>query len=222
MCRARTKKICCISYLVEYFLRMETMRDVDLDLRLGLRLKAARQARGLTLDALAERAGVSRAMISRVERAESSPTAALLDRLCAGLGIVLSALFRDAATAAAAPLARHADQPVWTDPGSGYVRRSVSPPGTGSQIDIVEVEMPPGARLLLDAARTTHRLDQQVWVLAGVMEVTLGECTHRLTPGDCLHMLLDGPISYHNPGAEPARYAVVLTGRDGPFLEGRR
>ena len=64
-------------------------------MRLGRRLKATRLMRGLTLEQLAERSGVSRAMISRVERGESSPTAALLDRLCAGLGIVLSALFHD-------------------------------------------------------------------------------------------------------------------------------
>lgn len=198
---------------------METMVDLELDQRLGARIKALRLAGGLTLDQLADRSGVSRAMISRVERAESSPTAALLDRLCVGLGIVLSALFRE--DTQASPLARRADQPVWTDPGSFYVRRSVSPPGTGSAIEIVEVEMPPGGRVLLDAARAAQRLDQQVWVLAGEMVVTLGETAHRLAAGDCLQMLLDGPIAYHNPGALTARYAVVLTGHDRPAFGGR-
>ncbi len=199
---------------------METMHDLELDRRLGARIKALRLASGLTLDQLAERSGVSRAMISRVERGESSPTAALLDRICVGLGIVLSVLFREETQAS--PLARRDEQPVWTDPGSGYVRRSVSPPGTGSAIEIVEVEMPPGGRVLLDAARATQRLDQQIWVLEGEMVVTLGEAAHRLATGDCLQMLLDGAIAYHNPGATPARYAVVLTGRDGPVFEGRR
>jgi transcriptional regulator with XRE-family HTH domain len=190
---------------------MEIDIDLDLDERLGARIKAARQSRGLTLDQLAERSGVSRAMISRVERAESSPTAALLDRLCAGLGIVLSALFRDQRPGDATPLARHAGQPVWTDPGSGYLRRTVSPPGTGSRLEIVEIEMPAGARVLLDAPRAVRRLDQQIWVLAGRMRITVGETEHELATGDCLQMLLDGPIAYHNPGEAPARYAVVLT-----------
>ena len=191
---------------------MDSFVDIDLDRRLGARLKGVRQARGLTLDQLAARSGVSRAMISRVERGESSPTAALLDRLCAGLGIVLSALFRDEAQAG--PLAKRADQPVWTDPASGYVRRNVSPAGTGSRLEIVEVEMPAGARVLLDAPRGGFRLDQQLWLLEGELTLTVGEREHRLAAGDCLAMLLDGPIAFHNPGESPARYAVVLTAAD--------
>lgn len=191
---------------------MESFDDIDLDRRLGARLKGVRQARGMTLDQLAARSGVSRAMISRVERGESSPTAALLDRLCAGLGIVLSALFRDEAKAG--PLAKRADQPVWTDPASGYVRRNVSPAGTGSRLEIVEVEMPAGARVLLDAPRGGFRLDQQLWLLEGELTLSVGGREHRLAAGDCLAMLLDGPIAFHNPGESPARYAVVLTAAD--------
>ncbi len=191
---------------------MDLVSDIDLDRRLGARLKGLRQARGLTLDQLAERSGVSRAMISRVERGESSPTAALLDRLCAGLGVLLSALFREEAQAG--PLARRSEQPVWTDPDSGYVRRSVSPAGTGSRLEIVEVEMPAGARVLLDAPRGGFRLDQQLWLLEGELSLTVGGREHRLAAGDCLAMLLDGPIAFHNPGEVPARYAVVLTAAD--------
>lgn len=191
---------------------MDSVSDIDLDRRLGARLKGLRHARGLTLDQLAERSGVSRAMISRVERGESSPTAALLDRLCAGLGVLLSALFREEAQGG--PLARRSEQPVWTDPDSGYVRRSVSPPGTGSRLEIVEVEMPAGARVLLDAPRGGFRLDQQLWLLEGELSLTVGGREHRLAAGDCLAMLLDGPIAFHNPGEVPARYAVVLTAAD--------
>jgi transcriptional regulator with XRE-family HTH domain len=191
---------------------MDIEDDIDLERRLGTRLKATRQRLGWTLDTLAERTGVSRAMISRVERGESSPTAALLDRLCAGLGIVLSALFRD--EHGAGPLARRDEQPVWTDPASGYRRRTVSPAGTGSRLEIVEVEMPAGARVLLEAPRTGFRLDQQLWLLEGELVLAVGEREHRLSAGDCLAMLLDGPISFHNPGAVPARYAVVLTAAD--------
>lgn len=191
---------------------MDSFVDIDLDRRLGARLKGLRQARDLTLDQLSARSGVSRAMISRVERGESSPTAALLDRLCAGLGVLLSALFRDEAQGG--PLARRAEQPVWTDPDSGYVRRSVSPSGTGSRLEIVEVEMPAGARVLLDAPRGGFRLDQQLWLLEGELTLSVGGREHRLAAGDCLAMLLDGPIAFHNAGEGPARYAVVLTAAD--------
>lgn len=191
---------------------MDSFVDIDLDRRLGARIKGLRQSRGLTLDQLAARSGVSRAMISRVERGESSPTAALLDRLCAGLGVLLSTLFRDEAQGG--PLARRGEQPVWTDPDSGYVRRSVSPAGTGSRLEIVEIEMPAGARVLLDAPRGGFRLDQQLWLLEGELTLSVGGREHRLAAGDCLAMLLDGPIAFHNPGEVPARYAVVLTAAD--------
>lgn len=191
---------------------MESIERSQLDERLGQRIKAVRLARELTLEQLAERSGVSRAMISRVERGESSPTAALLDRLCAGLGIVLSALFRE--ERGAGPFVSRAEQPVWTDPASGYLRRTVSPAGSGSRLEIVEVEMPAGGRVLLEAPRSSQRLDQQIWLLDGELVIGLGEREHRLAAGDCLAMLLDGPISFHNPGTTPARYAVVLTAAD--------
>jgi transcriptional regulator with XRE-family HTH domain len=191
---------------------MEAVDALELDTRIGRRIKALRQSRGLTLDDLSRRSGVSRAMISRVERGESSATAALLDRLCAGLGILISALFRE--ERGSGPLSPRAEQPVWIDPASGYRRRTVSPAGTGSRLEIVEVEMPAGARVLLDGPRAGFRLDQQIWLLEGELVLGLGQNEQRLAAGDCLAMLLDGPISFHNPGTASARYAVVLTAAD--------
>ncbi|HEV7257648.1 MAG TPA: XRE family transcriptional regulator [Bosea sp. (in: a-proteobacteria)] len=187
--------------------------DDALDRRLGARLKAARLRAELTLDGLAKRTGVSRAMISRVERGESSPTAALLVRLGSGLGLSLSALLDE--SAGAGPLARRGDQAVWRDPASGYLRRNVSPYGTGSGFEIVEVVLPPGAQVELDSAAGSPALDQQIWVLDGALEVTLGETVHPLSTGDCLQMHLRGRIAYRNRSATPVRYAVILAARGG-------
>src|SRR5262249_16948127 len=63
------------------------MLEHDVNRRIAGRVRDLRAARGLTLDALAERSGVSRSMISLIERGESSPTAALLERLAAGLNV---------------------------------------------------------------------------------------------------------------------------------------
>src|SRR5260221_3836926 len=115
--------------------------EPDLNQRIARRARELRAARGLTLDALAERSGVSRSMISLIERGESSPTAVLLEKLASGLGVPLAALF-DAPQPSASPVARAVDQPSWRDPHSGYVRRNVSPSGVGSQIQIVEVRFP--------------------------------------------------------------------------------
>src|SRR5258708_40060647 len=100
---------------------------MDMDAHLAERLRALRTAAGLTLEALAESAGVSRSMISLIERGESSPTANVLDRLAAGLGVTLASLFDRTPKAAASPLARRADQVTWTGPATGYGRRNRSP-----------------------------------------------------------------------------------------------
>ena len=182
-----------------------------IDTLLGTRIHTLRAAQGLTLDALARRAGVSRAMLSRIERGESSPTAQLLNRICGGLGVTLSVLFAGADTLAT-PLARHADQPLWRDPASGYLRRAVSPPGLGDSVDIVEIIFPPSG----DVAFAPQRLpeaDQQIWILDGSLEVTMGAAPIRLETGDCLRTGLDRPIRFRNLSADPTRYAVIVSHR---------
>ncbi len=179
--------------------------------QIGQTVRQLRAAAGLSLDALAGRSGVSRSMISSVERGDSSPTAVLLERLSAGLGVPLASLF-DPPVRPASPVARLGEQVVWQDPASGYVRRAVSPAGAGSPIRIVEVRFPAGQRVTYETAAREGLVHQQVWVLEGCIEVSVGPAAHRLETGDCLAMVLDQPVSFHNPSAAPARYAVVLAG----------
>ena len=182
----------------------------EIDRRIARRIRAERQRLALSLEALAERSGVSRAMISRIERGEASATAALLGRLCAGLGLSLAGLFADESRPPS-PVSRAGDQSVWRDPATGYVRRDVAPRGTGSAVDIVDVTFPPGARVAFEQPWLVRAADQHIWVLEGTLELTLGTTVHRLEAGDCLHTRLDEPIAYHNPTDGPIRYAVVLT-----------
>jgi transcriptional regulator with XRE-family HTH domain len=186
----------------------------DLNHRIAARVRDLRAARGLTLEALAERSGVSRSMISLIERGESSPTAVLLERLATGLDLPLAALF-EAPGPGAEPVARRADQPRWRDPASGYVRRNVSPGGFASPIQIVEVEFPAGARVAFDSGARDARVHQQVWVLDGALEVTVGDERHRLGTGDCLAFRLDRPTIFHNRTRKRARYAVVIVSQPG-------
>jgi transcriptional regulator with XRE-family HTH domain len=177
---------------------------------LAIRLRDLRADSGLTLDGLAERTGVSRSMISLIERAESSPTAAVLDRLAAGLGVTLASLFAGKDSTAASPLARRADQRIWRDPDSGYMRRNLSAPGFPSPIELVEVVLPPGARVAYDTGHRASAVHQQIWIIDGEVSLTLGEETHHLATGDCLSMRLDQPILFRNPTERPARYVVAL------------
>jgi transcriptional regulator with XRE-family HTH domain len=181
----------------------------QVDRAIGERVHALRTGAKMTLEDLAERSGVSRAMLSRIERGESSPTAQLLNRVCAGLGVTLSALFA-AASPAVSPLHRRSAQVQWTDPGTGYVRRVVSPGGTGSATEIVEVEFPAGASVSFEDSRFAG-VDQHIVILAGTMEMTVDGVVHRLEKGDCLYMRLDQSIRFRNPAQRPARYFVVIS-----------
>ena len=194
---------------------------MDINDRIARHLRALRDERGYSLDALAERSGVSRSNISLIERGQSSPTATVLDKLSAGLGVTVASLFEDAAARAAdpSPVARVVDQPVWADPGSGYLRRNVSPP-MRSPLQLVDVVFPAGQRVAYETGARETEVHQQVWMIDGVMEVSVGEAHWRLAAGDCLAMRLDRPIVYRNPTQREARYLVALVTL--PFVPDRR
>jgi transcriptional regulator with XRE-family HTH domain len=194
---------------------------MDINNRIASRVRELRDAQGFSLDTLAERSGVSRSTISLIERGQSSPTATVLDKLATALAVTLASLFEDSAAPAAepSPMARAAAQPVWTDPTSGYVRRNLSP-AARSPIQLVEVNFPAGQQVAYDTSARDVEIHQQVWMIDGVMEMTVGEVHWRLETGDCLTMRLDCPIVFRNPTREPARYLVALV--TAPLTQTRR
>src|SRR5947208_16445555 len=185
----------------------------DLNQRIAERVGELRAGDGVSLEGLAGKSGVSRSMSSLIERGESSPTAVVLEKLAAGLGVMLASLFDAPAAAAQAPggpVARRDDQPQWKDPASGYLRRNVSPPGVPQPMQIVEVQFPPGRRVAFETGGRDLRVHQQVWVLEGAIDITLGVERHRLREGDCRARQLARPTIFHNPTRKATRYAVVI------------
>jgi transcriptional regulator with XRE-family HTH domain len=197
----------------------------DLSTELAATLRSVRLANDLSVNALADRSGVSRAMITKIERGEAQPTAALLGRLTPALGLTLSELFarteppghakpelQQAAGEAAAPgrISRASAQHTWVDPETGYRRRSVSPPN--GPIQLVDVELPAGATVSYpaDAFAFVHH---QIWVLAGNLLFHEDDRLHDLHPGDCLELGDPVPCAYQNPADQTCRYLVVLTRR---------
>lgn len=193
---------------------------MEINTLIAHRVRELRDAKGWSLDALAERSKVSRSNISLIERGESSPTATVLDKLATALGVPLASLFeRDVQPAVEpSPVSRSAEQTAWTDPASGYIRRHLSP-ATHSAIQLVEVSFPAGKQVNYDTGTRDAEIHQQVWMLEGVMEITAGETSWRLEPGDCLAMRLNCPTAFRNPTRKPARYLVALT--TVPFNEWR-
>jgi transcriptional regulator with XRE-family HTH domain len=183
---------------------------MDLNRSLADAVRAARDAHGLSTSALAERSGVSRAMIAKIERAEVQPTAALLGRLSGALGMTLSELIARAERSDQR-LVRAADQPTWTDPQTGYRRRAVTPI-SGGPLELVEVELPPGAEVSYPADSYAF-IHQQIWVLDGRLRFREGDADHELEAGDCLQLGPAAPCTFINPTRRPCRYLVALTRR---------
>lgn len=181
-----------------------------LSLALAAALYAARTSRDLSAAALAERSGVSRTMIGKIERGEAQPTAALLGRLSGALGMSLSELVARA-EGTGGRLVRADDQPIWTDPGTGYRRRAVSPV-PGGPLELVEVHLPAGARVEYPAESYAF-LHHQIWVLDGALRFEEGDVRHDLGTGDCLQLGSPQPCAYVNPSDRDCRYLVALARR---------
>jgi transcriptional regulator with XRE-family HTH domain len=180
----------------------------DLDIRLAARLASLRAERGWSLDTLAERSGVSRTTLSRLERGETSPTASLLGRLCTAYGRTMSRLIAE--TEAEPPqFVRAADQATWVDPETGFRRRSVSPPAAGFDAELVEAVLPAGAVIRYEAP-AVQGLEQHIWMLGGALTLTVDGKVHDLEAGDCLRFRLFGASRFAAPGPEDAHYALVV------------
>jgi len=192
----------------------------------GERLRGARHARGWPIDRLASASGVSRAMISKIERGESSPTAVVLGKLSAALELSVSELLAppgtagataetppDRAASGAGVVRRAADIPEWRDPGTGYLRRQVSTPRF--PVAVTEVTLPPGATVPYPSGAYAF-IAQLVWVLSGRLILTDGPTAHVLTPGDTFELGEPRPREFRNETAEDCRYLVVVTRKATP------
>jgi transcriptional regulator with XRE-family HTH domain len=183
--------------------------EPDINSRIAGRVRELRAGLDMSLDALAAKCAVSRSMLSLVERGESSPTAVVLEKIATGLGVTLASLFEDA-TAPTSPLSRGADRTSWRDPESGYIRRNISPPNYASPLQIVEVELPAGAKVAYETGARDANVHQQIWIQEGSLELTIGRVTHRLAADDCLAMRLNERITFRNRTRSRTRYLVVI------------
>jgi transcriptional regulator with XRE-family HTH domain len=182
----------------------------DIDNRIASRVRVLRSELRMTLEALAASSGVSRSMISLVERGEISATAVVLEKIAAGLNVSLATLFEDSG-GPVNPMSRPADRISWRDPQSGYVRRNISPASFPSPIQIVEVQLPSGASVAYESGAREVNIHQQIWMQKGAVEVTIGNVMYRLGEDDCLAMRLNEPIAFRNRSLKAARYIVVLS-----------
>lgn len=178
----------------------------EVERRIAANLRQRREEQGLSLAQLAARSGVSKAMIARVEAGASSPTAGLLGRLCAGLGVTLSTLMIEAETSRLS-FQPAVNQPTWRDPATGLERTLVHPAGAASRIEIARLRLP--ARKVVEYQVVPVRwVKQHIVMLSGTLAFTLGDERTDLGAGDSLFAVIDRPTRFE-AGPEGASYFVI-------------
>ncbi len=174
--------------------------------RIARRVRLERDARGWSLADLAERAGVAKATISKIEREEMSPTATILVRLAHAFELTLAGLLLRAEGGGL--VSRAAEQPAWRDPETGYIRKQVfSRPD--HPVELVRVELP-ARRSVTFPASSYARIRQIVWVLTGTLAVSEAGERHLLRTGDCMGFGPPADTTLANESSAPCTYVVAL------------
>jgi len=184
------------------------MKESSIDRRIAQRLKSLRGECGWSLDELAGRTDVSRATLSRLENADVSPTASVLGKLAAAYGLTISRLLH-LVEDDFAPLIRRDLQPVWSDPSTGFKRRSVSPPAQTLAGEVLECTLEPGARIAYDQP-PRRGLEHHLVLIEGRLDITVDGQSHALHPGDCLRYQLFGASAFATPADTGAKYILVV------------
>jgi transcriptional regulator with XRE-family HTH domain len=175
--------------------------------RLGARVRELRREWGLTLDALAKRSGVSRAMISKLERGEKNPTLVVAAKIAEGLGIDLPELLgiEERREAVVVPRDR---RPVMRDPQTGFERQLLSPTFVGRGAEFVRNIIPEGST---SGEFPPHRrgVEEYVLVEKGRLKAILGGDEYLLEEGDALYFEADVAHRFDNAGDGECSYYLV-------------
>lgn len=175
---------------------------------IGSTIKATREVQQISLSDLAKRAGVSKSVVSRIEAGLTSPTAVMLAKLAEGMTVSLSTLLRGD-MGPPVHIQMLAEQPIFHDPKSGLVRRTLSPVSPDALVEIVQNSLP---------VRKTrgkfpaHSLGTQehIVVQVGKIEVTVGKRVFVLAAGDAAQFAADSEHSVRNVGTRKAEWLLVI------------
>lgn len=205
--------------MIEYFLLMRDEKAREFSVvdavaagELGRRVRDLRGKRGMTLESLAGRSGVSRAMLSKVERGEKTPTLVVAAKVAEGLGISLSQLAGVEARREVVMVPRDRRM-VMRDPETGFERQLLSPSFGGRGVEFVRNVVPERAT---SGDFPPHRqgVEEYIVVEQGRLKAVLGGEEYLLEEGDSLYFEADVTHRFDNVGLGEASYYLVISQRD--------
>jgi transcriptional regulator with XRE-family HTH domain len=179
--------------------------------RLGERVRELRRGRGLTLEELAGLSGVSRAMISKLERGEKNPTLVVVAKLAEGLGVTLSKLagIEERREVIVVPRDRRM---IIRDSETGFERQLLSPNFVGRGVEFIRNEIPEGST---SGEFPPHRrgVEEHIVVERGSLRAMLGGEAYLLREGDAVYFEADLPRRFDNAGEGECSYYLVISSR---------
>jgi transcriptional regulator with XRE-family HTH domain len=193
--------------MVALLLRSSPKASEPIDDRLQHNLRRLRGERGLTLDALAELSGVSRAMISKIERGVAVPTATVLGKLSSALEVGLSQLMGDARPRGPVLLPQ-AEQAIYRDPESGLERRSLSPLFPDRSVDFALNTLPAGGHVVFPGHH--QGVEEYLFVSRGELVVVADGHRHLVAQGSTLFYPGHIVHEFHNETNEAVEFYIVV------------
>ncbi|MDQ4082903.1 MAG: XRE family transcriptional regulator [Actinomycetota bacterium] len=188
-----------------------TVEDQAASERFGVRVRGLRRERGLTLEGLAERSGVSRAMISKLERGEKNPTLVVVAKVAEGLGVTLSQLVgvEEKREVVVVPRERRM---VMRDPETGFERQLLSPSFGGRGVEFILNVVPEGST---SGEFPPHRrgVEEYVAVEKGRLRAVIGGEEYLLEEGDSLYFEADVSHRFDNVGDGECSYYLVIVSK---------
>jgi transcriptional regulator with XRE-family HTH domain len=173
-------------------------------------IRSRRTQLGLTLETLAERTGVSRAMLSEIERGSKNPTIKVVCQIAEGLGCTVSQLLgEEVRTPETLQIVRQSDRQLLLDPHSGVERYLLSPTFHRRGIELLWYVIPPGQST---GTFPPHRagVEEHITVVQGCLHCRLGTWEVTLEAGDSLSFPANLAHNFHNDGSESCQYFLVI------------
>lgn len=186
--------------------------------RLGARIRELRQAQGMTLEALAEKSGVSRAMISKVERGDNNPTLVVAVRLASGLGVGLTDLLAKRRPRQARVHLPPSAQPTFRDAQNGVVRQLLSPAFEAHGLEFIRLTLPPQASTG-ELPGHAQGLGKSLAVEKGTLRIDFPDGSATVAAEEAFYFESDVPHTFVNVGRGPCVFYVVKVGA-APASEG--
>lgn len=184
--------------------------DDAISVELGLRIRALRAQSALSLEQLSQRAGVSRAMLSSIERGEKSPTLPIIVRIAGGFGVSLSSLLGATPDLASVSVIRSSERLAFRDPETGFERWVLSPAHLDNGLEFVLHRLPPGRSTGLLPAYAAPT-EKYVVVSEGQLTAYVDDKPYVLTTGDSMYFEVKSPYRFVNDdGRSACAYFMVI------------